>query len=94
MSKSGETKDHELIKEWVESRNGIPAKIKGTGKNQDEGILRIHFPDNSENDEQFEEISWDDFFENFDKNKLIFLYQDEKDSGEKSTFHKFIRHEN
>jgi hypothetical protein len=90
MSTSGQTHDHSKIQKWAEERGGIPAKIKDTGKADDEGVLRIHFPKNSNNDDRFEEVSWEDFFENFDENELDFLYQDKKDNGETSTFHKFI----
>lgn len=65
-------------------------KNQSTGKGDDEGVIRIHFPENSDNDDKFEEIEWDDFFEKFEENKLDFLYQDKKASGETSTFHKFV----
>ena len=90
MSTSNQTHDHKKIRQWAEERGGVPAKIKNTGKTDDDGVLRIHFPENSDNDDRFEEISWDDFFENFDENKLDFLYQDKKADGETSTFHKFV----
>lgn len=93
MSNSSEkTHDHKEIKKWAEARNGIPAKIKGTGKDKGDGVLRIHFPNHSDSD-NFEEISWDDFFEEFDDSKLDFLYQDKKADGETSTFHKFVSRE-
>ena len=92
MSTSDRTHDHQTIQKWAEKRNGIPAKIKGTGKGSDEGVLRIHFPEHSESD-NFEEISWDDFFKDFEKNKLDFLYQEKKADGESSTFHKFVDRE-
>ncbi|MEX2591396.1 MAG: hypothetical protein WD426_01395 [Anditalea sp.] len=92
MSTSDRTHDHQSIKKWAEERNGIPAKIKGTGKNKEEGVLRIHFPEHSDSDD-FEEISWEDFFTDFDKNKLDFLYQEKKADGESSTFHKFVARE-
>ena len=88
-----QTHDHEKIKEWAEERGGVPAKIKGTGKGDDEGVIRIHFPENSDNDDRFEEIEWEDFFVKFDENELEFLYQDKKANGETSTFHKFIKRE-
>ena len=91
MSSSNQTHDHSKIKEWAEERGGVPAKIKDTGKDEDEGVLRIHFPDNSDNNDRFEEIEWDDFFKNFDENNLDFLYQDKKADGELSTFHKFVQ---
>jgi hypothetical protein len=89
MSTSNQTHDHDTIKKWAEERNGVPAKVKGTEKNGDEGVLRIHFPENS-NSSDLEEISWEDFFEDFDQEKLDFLYQDKKADGETSTFHKFV----
>lgn len=79
------THDHKKIQQWTESHGGVPSKIKDTGKADNSGVLRIHFPEHSKSDE-FEEISWDDFFENFDKHKLDLLYED----SNKSTFHKFI----
>jgi hypothetical protein len=91
MSTSLQTQDHEKIKKWAEDRGGIPAKIKGTGKGDDEGVIRIHFPENSDSDDRLEEIEWEDFFDKFDENKLEFLYQDKKANGETSTFHKFIK---
>ena len=89
MSESKKTTDRGAIKRWTESRNGVPAYVKGT-ENNDSGVLRIHFPENSNNDNDFDEIEWDEFFDTFEKNKLAFLYQEEKKDGEKSTFHKFV----
>jgi len=89
MSTSDQTHDHKRIQKWVEERKGIPAKIKGTGKSDDDGVLRVHFPEHSDSD-NFEEISWDDFFSEFDEKELDFLYQDKKADGETSTFHKFV----
>lgn len=92
MSTSDKTHDHQTIRKWVEERNGVPAKIKGTGSSKEEGVLRIHFPEHSDSDD-FEEISWEDFFTDFEKNKLDFLYQEKKSDGESSTFHKFVERE-
>lgn len=92
MSSSNTTTDHSKIKKWIESRNGVPAKISNTGSEND-GLLRVHYPEASKNDDSFDEISWDEFFEIFDKNNLAFLYQDEKKDGEESTFSKFVAKE-
>jgi hypothetical protein len=89
MGTSNQTHDHQAIKEWTEKRKGIPARVKGTDKKGDQGVLRIHFPEFSKSDE-LEEISWDDFFEDFEKDNLDFLYQDKKENGETSTFHKLV----
>lgn len=92
MSTSKQTHDHEVIRKWVEERKGVPSKIKGTGDNEEEGVLRIHFPEFSDSD-NFEEMDWDIFFKEFDDNKLDFLYQEKKENGETSTFHKFVERE-
>lgn len=82
------TTDHDVIRRWIEQRGGMPAKVRGTGNNNDPGLLRIIF---KKSDDRLEAISWEDFFTKFDDNNLAFLYQDEKSSGEESRFFKFIR---
>jgi hypothetical protein len=87
------TTDHDTIKEWVEERNGKPSTVKATKEKNETGILRIDFPGYSGED-SLEEISWDEFFEKFDKAKLAFLYQDELSSGKESRFFKFVDRDN
>jgi hypothetical protein len=91
---SGESKtttDHQTIRRWAEERGGRPASVKGTENGGDAGILRIDFPGGDE--DSLEQISWDDWFEKFDESDLVFLYQEEKASGEGSTFFKLISRE-
>ncbi len=64
----------------MEARGGFPAHVKRTeGRGDDPGVLRIDYPGFS-GQETLERISWDDWFEWFDRNKLAFLYQDKKNS--------------
>ena len=79
MSEAKQTTDHAKIRKWVEERNGRPSMVKGTGKGDTLGVLRIDYPGYSGED-SLEEISWDEFFDAFDANNLAFLYQDESDS--------------
>jgi hypothetical protein len=88
-SKSHTTTNPEEIRKWVEERKGKPATVKGTGKNDDAGILRIDFPGGA-GDDKLENISWEEFFEKFEEQQLAFLYQEEKASGEQSYFSKFV----
>lgn len=88
-SESHTTTDHDEIRKWVESNNGKPASVKGTGDGDEAGVLRIDFPGGA-GKESLEHISWDDWFEKFDENKLAFLYQSKKASGEDSTFFKLV----
>jgi alkylation response protein AidB-like acyl-CoA dehydrogenase len=86
------TTDPETIRSWVESHGGRPARVRGTGDDDDPGILRVDFPGGA-GDESLEPISWDEWFEKFRERGLAFLYQDEKAGGEDSTFFKLVRRE-
>ena len=83
MSSAIETKDHTKIRQWAEKHKGVPAVIEGKHKKGDEGILRIKFNDDNEN---LQEISWEEFFDQFDEHGLTFLYQNEANSR----FNKFV----
>lgn len=62
--------DHNKIRRWAEENNARPACVKGTGKGSDPGMLRLDF---DEKEEGLQEISWDKWFEWFDKNELALL---------------------
>ena len=79
------TTDHVEIRKWIEQHNGVPTVIENTEGGEGAGLLRVHFPEASD-DGSFKNIGWDKFFDTFDKKELAFIYQDDKDS----TFHKFI----
>lgn len=83
------TTDHKEIRKWIETHNGVPTVIENTEEGKGAGLLRVHFPEASD-DGQFKKIGWDKFFETFDEKKLAFIYQDDKES----TFHKFIDRNN
>jgi hypothetical protein len=88
MSEGQVTTDHDVIRKWVEARDGIPTRVKGTQDKSGEGILRIDF---AEPDQKLEKVSWDDFFHTFEDRKLAFLHQDKTADGRTSRFFKFIR---
>lgn len=86
------TEDHETIRSWAEERDGSPAAVQGTGAGEDPGILRIDFPGYS-GDRSLERISWDEWFEKFDDDDLVLLYQETTSNGEKSNFSELLRSE-
>jgi hypothetical protein len=88
MAEANVTTDHDTIRRWAEERGAHPATVKATKRKGEAGILRLDFEPDEE--EALEEISWDEFFDKFDEEKLAFLYQDETDDGDLSRFHKFI----
>lgn len=90
-SDSKSTTDHVSIREWAEAREGKPAVVESTHKEEGSGLLRINFPGYKE--DNLKEISWREFFEIFDKNDLQFLYQEETKDGSESRFFKFVNKE-
>lgn len=88
-SKSNTTTDHDEIKNWVESHGGKPATVRSTKDGDDAGVLRIDFPGGAGTD-SLEHVSWDEWFAKFDEAGLAFLYQQQKASGEDSTFFKLV----
>ena len=89
MSEAKTTTDHEQIKRWVEERNGHPARVAGTDVEGSSGVLLIDYPGYS-GTQTLETVSWDEFFQGFEENKLAFLYQDETKTGDESRFSKLI----
>ena len=89
MAASQQTTDHDEIRRWAEARDGSPARVRGTGDDNDPGVLRIDFPGGAGEDE-LEHISWDEWFEKFDQQGLAAIIQEEKTSGEPSTFIKLV----
>jgi hypothetical protein len=87
-SKTSTTKDHAEIRRWVEEHDGAPATVGGDG--DEVAVLRIDFPGGSGSD-RLRHITWEEWFEKFDEEELSFLYQEQKASGEDSTFFKLVR---
>jgi hypothetical protein len=89
-SQTKTTTDRDEIRRWVEEHDGTPAVVRGTRDDDgDGGVLRIDFPGGAGEDE-LEPVSWDEWFEIFDRNDLAFLYQERKAGGEDSTFFKLV----
>lgn len=86
------TTNHDEIMQWAEERNGKPVSVRGTGKGDDVGIIRIDFPGYS-GGKSLQPISWDEFFEKFDENNLAFVYQETTSEGKISNFNKLVSRE-
>lgn len=88
MASSKTTTDHDFIRKWAQQRGGRPTVAKGTERRQEGvGVLRFDF---GEKEASLEEISWDEFFDTFEKKNLALLYQDETAEGAQSRFFKFV----
>jgi hypothetical protein len=83
MSKT--TIDHDEIRKWAESHGGKPAAVDRTHEGGDVGIIRIMFPRNKQSEHSsLVEISWDEFFDQFEESELALIYDD------KSLFNKIV----
>lgn len=69
------TTDHDTIRKWAEAHGGKPAAVDRTHKGGDVGIIRIMFPDAQQSEhENLVEISWDEFFKEFEERNLALLH--------------------
>jgi hypothetical protein len=91
MSSAKTTTDHDEIRKWVEKRGGHPAVVSATeSRGGRDGLLRIDYDEPGGNDDdRLHRITWNEFFEIFDRNDIAFLYDPEGDSR----FSKFVQKE-
>jgi hypothetical protein len=92
MSEAKTTIDHNTIRKWVEQRGGHPARVKGTADKSGGGLLRIDYSGYS-GEGTLQDISWEEFFEEFDNSNLAFLHQDKTEDGKESRFSKLVTRE-
>lgn len=77
------TTHHEVIRQWAEEREGVPATVEGTEHGDHLGVLRIDFGGGND---KLRHISWDEWFDTFDSRKLNFIYQEQRSDGQQSNF--------
>lgn len=69
------TTDHDTIRKWADSHGGKPAAVDSTHSGDDVGIVRIMFPGAAQSEhDNLVEISWEEFFREFEKRDLALLY--------------------
>jgi len=77
------TTDHDVIEQWAERRDAVPATVAGTEHGDHLGVLRFDF--GGEND-KLEHVEWDEWFKTFDERRLNFIYQETRSDGSESNF--------
>lgn len=72
------TTDHGIIRRWAESHGGRPAAVDRTHSGDDVGMIRIMFPAAKQSEHgALVEISWEEFFRQFDDSQLALLFEKE-----------------
>ena len=84
--------DHDEIRRWAEERDAQPACVRGTGSEEDVGMIRFDFPGYS-GETSLEPIQWEEWLQKFDENNLALLVEEETASGQTSNFNKIIGRE-
>lgn len=84
------TRDHTLIRRWAERRHAEPATGEATESgpstlsvNDDGTGIRFNFPGVG----RFRPIEWDEWFRNFERHALVFVY--ERDEPHHSPSHRY-----
>jgi len=79
MSSAIPITDHGQVRDWIESRNGKPARVVGTGRGDDPGMLGIAYAPSS----GMEELPWDKWLRWFERNRLALVVSN-------NGFHKLV----
>ncbi len=78
------TTSHDVIRQWAERRDAVPATVEGTEHGDHLGVLRFDFP--GYGGEKLRHVEWDEWFATFDERRLNFIYQEERGDGSPSNF--------
>ncbi|MGM1065592.1 hypothetical protein [Saccharothrix sp. Mg75] len=78
------TTDHDVIRQWAEARDAVPATVPGTEHGDHLGVLRFDFPGYGGDD--LRHVEWDEWFATFDHRRLNFIHQEKRSDGSPSTF--------
>ena len=69
------TTEHALVRQLIEDRDGYPAHLAGSEGEGDQGLLQVGLAE-VDQDEELKEISWEEFFEEFEGKDLAFAYRE------------------
>lgn len=75
------TTDNDEIRAWIEEHGGVPAVLKGVseeGGEESADMLHISF---DQKDPNMEAMSWDEFFERLENERLALSYDDAAPTG-------------
>ena len=68
------TRDHEVIREWADKRQAVPASGPATVDVNDGGAgVRFNFPGTG----SYRPISWEEWFGNFDLHECAFVFDND-----------------
>ena len=91
-----ETIEHAEIRTWAERLGGTPQVFDNPAAGSDPVGIRIDFPGSRDDDfppgpNRPRNITWEEFFQIFDRQRLSFLYEDGQDAADRSSLYRFDR---
>lgn len=79
---------HAEVVDWARNRNGKPVRIpKNNPHEPGLGPIKILFPEDKESG--YEEITWDEFLQDFENKQLMMVYKENTEEGTQSHFYTF-----
>ncbi|MCU4740133.1 hypothetical protein OB955_03160 [Halobacteria archaeon AArc-m2/3/4] len=78
------TTDRDRIRSWVEKRDAVPAARHEGGAESTTG--EHTFVHRDDVGDEYEERSWDEFFETFESDDMVFIYHDEASTTDLESF--------
>lgn len=69
------TAEHALVRKLIEDRKGYPAHLESSESQGDSGLLQVGLT-NEDEQENLKELSWEQFFEEFEEKDLAFAYRE------------------
>ena len=89
------TRDHDVVMRWAERRRAEPATGEQTKSgsattlevNDGGAGIRFNFPGAA----PFRSIDWDEWFENFDRHALTFVYEEDESTGSLSARYRLVK---
>lgn len=89
---SNMTTNHDTIVHWASNRDGKPVRLREENATPGLGPIQISFKDDQMPDNA-EEITWEEFLEDFENRKLAFIYREQEADGQVSKFYKIVKRE-
>lgn len=85
------TTDPKEIREWAEMHGGNPAKIDHPVAQADTPGIRINFPGPIDEAalSKTQDVSWDEFFRIFERQRLMFIYDTQAEGNDPTTWYSF-----
>ena len=84
------TTDHTAIQDWAKEHDAVPAAVRGTTDEASLGVLTFDVRGYGADETDLQHVEWDEWLQAFEDNGLAFVYQEQKASGEDSTFFRLV----